>query len=188
MHECIKIITFSFFSSEPLPTQVYAGIVDLYEPRKRYSVGSLKVHPDFSPSDPNLSNDVGLVELWMSIALDSFYTKAIPLGTTFVGENTTAVTGGWGQLSEDDEVQVQNYQVIKVTTVSQAACQKAVGAQISEDQLCAYSSSVGVGLCVGDSGTPLVDETGHLIGVGSHGVHCATGVPDIFTRVSAVVD
>lgn len=59
---------------------------------------------------------------------------------------------------------------------------------ITENHLCTYKA-ISQGFCKGDSGGPLIAErTGELIGVVSLGMPCATGIPDVYTRVSSYVN
>lgn len=52
--------------------------------------------------------------------------------------------------------------------------------------LCTLAQS-GQGICRADSGSPLAINN-ELIGVASFGVSCATGVPDVYTRVQSFSD
>lgn len=59
---------------------------------------------------------------------------------------------------------------------------------ITEKHLCTYKA-IAEGFCKGDSGGPLISEqTRELIGVVSLGMPCATGIPDVYTRVSSYID
>lgn len=79
-----------------------------------------------------------------------------------------------------------------MTTMSNNECRKRSIAQapIKDNiTLCAYSGKVGVGICKGDSGGPLISlSNSKLIGISSWGLPCAKGFPDGFTRISEFAD
>lgn len=61
-----------------------------------------------------------------------------------------------------------------------------------ETEICAGDASGGPGVCGGDSGGPLQcqleDGKWYLIGIVSYGKPCAQGFPDVYARVSRLVD
>lgn len=57
---------------------------------------------------------------------------------------------------------------------------------IHESSICTFTK-VEQGICVGDSGGPLISG-GEQIGVVSWGVPCAQGIPDVYARVSSYRD
>lgn len=55
--------------------------------------------------------------------------------------------------------------------------------------ICAFSGRNGTGVCIGDSGGPLMLEGDNkLIGITSWALLCGRGVPDGFTRISEFID
>lgn len=79
-------------------------------------------------------------------------------------------------------------QWISLTTISNKNCISMHGSsdaeKITDASLCTYTAR-GQGMCTGDSGGPLVYNN-QLVGIISWGVPCAQGVPDVYTRISAV--
>ena len=75
--------------------------------------------------------------------------------------------------------------------VSREECDRGygnVGMVNAEQHLCAVTSSAGS--CNGDSGGPMFDESYRQVGIVSFGSSkgCATGIPDVYTRVSTYID
>lgn len=74
----------------------------------------------------------------------------------------------------------------EVSTMSNDDCRKISMAKAPINDfvtLCAYSGKKDIGICMGDSGGPLISNN-KLIGVSSWGVACARGYPDGFSRIS----
>lgn len=72
------------------------------------------------------------------------------------------------------------------TIISQATCSRYYS-EIRNSNICTFLRQ-GAGVCSGDSGGPLVAD-GKLIGVVSYGrPNCASGYPDVWTRVSSYYD
>lgn len=52
--------------------------------------------------------------------------------------------------------------------------------------LCAFSGKKNIGICLGDSGGPLLSNN-KLIGISLWGIACAKGYPDGYSRISTFV-
>ncbi len=75
-----------------------------------------------------------------------------------------------------------------VTIFASARCREMLGGAFhTGGALCAGRPEGGVDTCSGDSGGPLRDATGLVVGITSWGVGCGRpGLPGIYTRISAV--
>ncbi|KAJ8976741.1 hypothetical protein NQ317_004292 [Molorchus minor] len=74
-------------------------------------------------------------------------------------------------------------QAVNITVITNAACQQTYGSAIISSTIC---TSGGIGVCSGDSGSPLV-VAGMQIGIVSFGstFGCSAGYPSAFARVSS---
>ncbi|PSN32218.1 Chymotrypsin-2 [Blattella germanica] len=79
-----------------------------------------------------------------------------------------------------------NLQRVDLQAISNDNCQSSHSGTIYSTSICA-SAGAGKGVCNGDSGGPL-SVNGKIVGIVSWGRPCATGVPDVYTRVSEYVD
>lgn len=82
-----------------------------------------------------------------------------------------------------------NLQWMTLSTLSTEACRdrhSAISQPFITDQKICTNNVEGLGMCVGDAGSALVSGP-NAIGIVSWGLGCATGAPDVFTRVSAQV-
>lgn len=69
-------------------------------------------------------------------------------------------------------------------TIARQECQQRLGnlgQLIQPNKLCTLSPA-GLGTCMGDSGGPLINQIGAVVGVVSWGVPCGTASPDVFAR------
>lgn len=77
---------------------------------------------------------------------------------------------------------------MELTTITNKKCKNDYPRGLIRDEtLCAYSGIFGTGVCLGDSGGPLIANN-KIIGISSFARICALGYPDGFTRVSKYVD
>lgn len=79
-------------------------------------------------------------------------------------------------------------QYLDLTTLTNIDCKarhaEGLNTLIHDSTLCAYSSYYEQGICLGDTGGPLVQDD-VLVGIASWEYPCGTGKPDGFTRVSS---
>lgn len=81
-------------------------------------------------------------------------------------------------------------QYIDLVTLTNIDCKSrhaALSHLVADDNLCAFSGARGRGMCLGDSGAPLVAGD-QLVGLLSWGELCAIGRPDAFVRLSHFYD
>jgi secreted trypsin-like serine protease len=95
---------------------------------------------------------------------------------------------GWGEQAEGSGLVSSRMREAPVTIFPAAGCTSFLGADyLPGAALCAGRPGGGVDTCSGDSGGPLRDAAGTLVGVTSWGAGCGRpGLPGVYTRVSAV--
>lgn len=95
---------------------------------------------------------------------------------------------GWGEMGENTGLYPSRLQSAPVSILPAAACASLLGrAYLPAAALCAGRPEGGVDTCSGDSGGPLRDGSGLLVGVTSWGLGCGRpGRPGVYTRVSAI--
>ncbi|KAJ2792970.1 hypothetical protein H4R20_006692, partial [Coemansia guatemalensis] len=143
-------------------------------------------------------SDIALLKIKSNNDLVS-KTETVVISTADIGSGQTLVTAGWGQTSNSDTAQAGALMYAGLTTADDATCKS--GAPEFDGQnglyVCtSYSTAPGIGTCFGDSGGPLLINTGSgymLLGLVSFDVNtkdstntrCAQdGNVSYFTRVS----
>lgn len=77
---------------------------------------------------------------------------------------------------------------MSVPVVARATCDSDYDGEISNNMFCAAVAAGGKDSCSGDSGGPIVDPSGTLVGVVSWGQGCAErGFPGVYTRLGNYV-
>ncbi|XP_011701836.1 PREDICTED: chymotrypsin-1-like [Wasmannia auropunctata] len=158
---------------------VDVGSTQLYVPESRYTVDKLIPHPQYNSTLKR--NDVALIRLTKNINFTK-NAKAIEI----ISENRNfehvgLTVTGWGRTSREGSIP-ERLQEIVVTGYSQQNCSTFYPNCITDNHLCTLQSS-GQGMCNGDSGGAITYE-GKLVGIVSFGKkQCASGYPDVFTKV-----
>lgn len=129
-------------------------------------------------------NDIALVKTVTTIVANALTAIATVSTST---SHTSGVVSGWGhtQVNGQKSPYLQYYQSPIITN---ANCKTALAFNkydnlIQNSNVCTLSQA-GQGICRADSGSSL-SVGNELVGIASFGVSCATGVPDVFTRVSS---
>ncbi|MEM9102542.1 MAG: trypsin-like serine protease [Pseudomonadota bacterium] len=153
-------------------------------------------------SSRSLVNDIALYQLEQSIptTVVSQYAQIPTEALTDVfaapGDDLTAV--GWGRTSRTEQITPDILQETLLTVNTEAECQSVfgVGTIDYDDQICAQSFNSNI--CSGDSGGPLLFETGgqqFVTGISSFvrvnnttGEVCLANTPGAFTRVTAYIN
>ncbi|KAG7209474.1 hypothetical protein KM043_015561 [Ampulex compressa] len=172
---CVASIKPSLYSR----VTVNVGTNQLNTTGTAYGVESIVYHERFDSFF--LNDDVAVIRVDSDIKFNS-KVQRIGLDTddiTKVGQ--AALVTGWGRLSYPGIIP-NNLQQLFVKIFDQKQC-KALHWRVRQTHICALSKR-GEGACHGDSGGPLV-AGGVQVGIVSFGDPCATGSPDVYTRVSS---
>lgn len=129
-----------------------------------------------------LKHDISMLKTTAPIKF-SRYVKPIPFATGYSDAPVKAVVSGWGQLGQNVD-SPETLQFMTVKTMRTPECRDAYkNEDIYRESLC-VSTATGQGVCMGDSGGPIVAH-GKVIGIASWvSLPCAFGSPDVYTRVS----
>jgi trypsin len=162
---------------------IVAGIIGLNEGGQRKRVVSASVHPAYDPQV--IANDVAVLRLDSPFNLQPGEVEIISLRQRDVSPGETLTLSGWGLTSSPPGGQIPNaLQCIQLGAIDLYTCAQQLQGigQVNTGNVCT-SSPAGQGACHGDSGGPLIDQSGQQIGVVSWGYPCAKGFPDVFTSV-----
>ncbi|XP_011502211.1 PREDICTED: chymotrypsin-2-like isoform X2 [Ceratosolen solmsi marchali] len=168
---------------------IYSGSTSLkirsgYE----YRLKQIFIHPEFNGNklkEMMNRHDIAIIEVEGFIEFNEYQQKA-RLPTENVYASTIATIAGWGLLDFPSIYYPEKLQKTSLKILDNSICRKKLPFNIHEDQLCAFEK-IGVGVCVGDSGGPLI-LNGEVIGVISIGLPCGQGIPDVFTKVYSYLD
>nr|AAD17492.1 chymotrypsin 2 [Anopheles aquasalis] len=161
--------------------EVLAGTNSLKEGGQRYRVDRLFSHSRYNR--PQFHNDIGLVHLASPIQFSS-KVQSIEYSEHALPANVTVRLTGLGLLDVwgPTPTQLQTYDLL---TLSNKECKEKIKLNphnVDIGHVCTLTKQ-GEGACNGDSGGPLVFED-KLVGLVNFGIPCATGIPDVFARVS----
>uniref|UniRef100_A0A182J6H2 Uncharacterized protein n=1 Tax=Anopheles atroparvus TaxID=41427 RepID=A0A182J6H2_ANOAO len=140
-------------------------------------------HPNYNVN--TLENNVALFQVAIPLILTQSI-QPIALSPEVIGVAVRARVFGWGA-SQAGGSNTNALQFLNVNTLSNADCASFLGAEgwrVGPSSLCTLTRE-GQGICSGDEGGALVLDN-YAIGVASWGIPCATGRPDVFTRISSV--
>lgn len=152
----------------------------------RHSVSKIINHPRFSVG--SRVNDIALVKTRTAIERNVHTAPiALPRSDITSGHATIA---GWGQ--RDTAAAAKSVQLRSLATriISAADCRKGLtpvqlSRYLTTTNMCTNAGE-GHGICRGDIGSPL-NVGAVLVGISSFGDSCATGAPDVYTRVFSYV-
>lgn len=152
----------------------------------QYDVSEIHVHCNFDK--PLYHNDIALLELSTLIAYDDKTKNITVADEDELVEDEMLTMTGWGSSTEGGAYPNALKQ-LRVKYLPYAKCRSAYGNSEDVDMghLC-ITPPVGEGACHGDTGGPLVNEKGLLVGIGNWGVPCGHGFPDVFAKMSFHAD
>lgn len=163
--------------------QIAVGLHMKNDTGVRYNISKFILHPGhISIPATRMKHDIALLVLEKPLKLDK-NTKTIQINPNVIGVDVKATLAGWG--SSLDHYEGLKY--IELTTISNQKCSRQLPRGLVKDEMvCAYSGRFGEGVCLGDSGGPLILDN-KIIGISSWAKICAIGYPDGFTRVSSYI-
>ncbi|XP_011867932.1 PREDICTED: chymotrypsin-1-like [Vollenhovia emeryi] len=129
------------------------------------------------------SNDIGLIKLTEPIEFGPTQ-QAIKLPTKDIAKGDAVTIAAWGSTGFGKPIH-DNLQKLNAKAMLPEECQAyhSFLMHINKNEVCTLITK-GTGLCHGDSGSGLIqDSDGTIIGLVSGGRPCATGYPDVYTNV-----
>lgn len=159
------------------------GAEDLLVPGERIVVADIRVHPGY-----RVEGDAPDAALLVLSRATTTPVSAYALAGQDPDLERPGQIAGWGEEGEDSALYPTRLVGAPVTIFAGSRCREMLGASFHLGAaLCAGAPAGGVDTCAGDSGGPLRDSSGLVVGVTSWGVGCGRpGLPGVYTRVSAV--
>lgn len=171
-------------NADIVTNQVYIGntiLSNISEGGTSKTIVQRSVHPNYNWR--TLEND------YLVMKINSNATqRPIPMNANpdypVTGEILTVI--GFGTLTNGGKAMSPTLQQVNVTAFSQTSCNTSYPKQIDQNtMLCAGVTGGGRDSCKGDSGGPLFDNNGTLVGLVSWGNQCAlAGYPGVYARIS----
>ncbi|XP_053687825.1 chymotrypsin-2-like [Sabethes cyaneus] len=169
-------------SQMPVNTRVVVGSHLLSSGGVSHNVIRIVIHEFYNAN--TLANDISLVQTTSTITMNNL-VQTVGLGLNFINTGSGALVSGWGQLASNAGVP-DNLQWMVTDIITLDDCRArhwANAARILDSTICTLSP-YGQGMCMGDSGGPLI-HGGLLHGIVAWGIPCGLGSPDVHTRVSS---
>lgn len=166
--------------------EAVTGAEDLLAPADRIAVTAIRIHPGYRVEGD--APDAALLILARpTTAPVAAYAASAAQDPDL--ERPGAIAG-WGEQGENTNQYPTRLVAAPVTIFAGARCKEMLGAAFHlGGALCAGRPEGGVDTCSGDSGGPLRDATGLVVGITSWGVGCGRpGLPGVYTRISSVSD
>ena len=164
--------------------EAVVGAEDLAAPADRIAVAEIRVHPGYRVEGD--APDAALLVL----ARPASVPVAAYAATAHQDPDAERAgeIAGWGEEGEDTALYPTRLVAAPLTIFSSARCRQMLGGSFHVGgALCAGRPEGGVNSCSGDSGGPLRDSTGLVVGVTSWGFGCGRpGLPGVYTRLSAI--
>lgn len=170
--------------------KVRAGTITWASGGTQVGVSSLTLHPSYTVDSQGVpDNDIGVWHLSTPIATSSTIGYAtLPAQGSDPSAGTTLTVAGWGTTSENSNSLPSALRKVSVPVVARSTCNSEYSGEISNNMFCAAVAAGGKDSCSGDSGGPIVDPSGTLVGVVSWGQGCAEkGFPGVYTRLGNYV-
>ncbi|XP_075984575.1 trypsin, alkaline A-like [Anticarsia gemmatalis] len=154
-----------------------------------HMVNRITTHPDFSTT--TRANDIAVIRTTTNINLLPGVAQAARIagGAYTFDTNQRIIAIGWGAVSSQTEGPSEELRHVQVWTINQQTCANrynALGFTVTANMVCVGWLDVGVrGQCPGDAGSPILDDSGAIVGVFSWAEGCANSwFPDINTRIA----
>ncbi|KAH8240495.1 hypothetical protein KR038_007988 [Drosophila bunnanda] len=179
---------------DPSSVAVRVGSINQYAGGSIVSVKSILIHPSYG----NFLHNLAILTLDQNLVYgDRIAAVALPPNEVEGSGEETAETveelpngtpvyvAGWGELSDGNA----SYKLQKANfnTLSAPWCELAAG--YGYEHVVCLSSAEKEGICRGDAGAAVIDDSNVLRGITSfHFGECGSSFPDITTRVSYYLD
>ncbi|XP_059161623.1 serine protease 1-like isoform X1 [Physella acuta] len=151
------------------------------------------IHPHINRTE--FSNDIALVKLSKAVPASGRYSniRSIPLpseeDSSFPQPGQVCVTKGWGCTTKDQGPSSHARQ-IEIPVLEPAVCNLTYRKSM-DNRICAGHINMGVGVCQGDSGSPLACKKGNnyaLAGIVSfNSKHHPENYPAVFTKIHSYI-
>ncbi|XP_067628968.1 chymotrypsin-2-like [Eurosta solidaginis] len=144
-------------------------------------VTEIFVHCNFDK--PLYHNDIALLKLSRKLIFDDKIKNITIVDEDELVEDDELTMTGWGSADVNGAYRNMLHQ-LKVNYLPYEDCRKSYGNSDDVDigHLCTRSSQ-GEGACHGDTGGPLVNSNGQLVGINNWGVPCGRGFPDVYAKI-----
>lgn len=164
------------------PITVTVGETNLRQAGTSYKVSSMVQHEDYNHD--KIVNDVAVLTLENPITYNS-NVQPIKLVDSEVTAGAKLTLSGWGLTNYTTSTAPDDLQYIDLIVMDNKECASKLAqvGPIDSRQVCTISPK-NTGACKGDSGGPLIDQSGMQVGVVSWGVPCGEGFPDVFASVN----
>ncbi|XP_021959820.1 trypsin beta [Folsomia candida] len=165
----------------PESISIVAGTYSLHSGGDYRNATEILIHPGWNRTAK--MHDIALIKLNL-LYTPSFQIYGIHIAQTYTGGGVFTGVAGWGIPSNG------SLYALNTETISNSNCntQAQPNNTITEYQICTQSP-VGQGVCLFDSGGPLMGILLDLpiqVGIISWGLGgCAKGYPEVYTRISA---
>ncbi|KAF5287281.1 hypothetical protein FQR65_LT02154 [Abscondita terminalis] len=162
---------------------ISAGVNDLKSVNAvQFPIKAIFMHQNYNSS--TMVNDIALLLTFSPIKFNDKVNK-IEIYNAHLEEGKVCKVTGWGSLGYKDKSPTA-LQELTTTSLTIKRCLDmqppgSVNHIYDDKHICVFKQN-GMGLCAGDSGGPLTYD-GQLVGIVSWGRNCASGYPDVFTRV-----
>ncbi|KAH0592050.1 hypothetical protein MHUMG1_10183 [Metarhizium humberi] len=165
---------------------VRAGTLDSITGGVVAEAACFKTHPEYypgrSPTGLFHPNDIAMVRLSSPIEKSNVIDYAtLPANGSDPAVGSLATVAGWGERSSAWDSKLHK---VVIPIQERKLCSDIdKGAPVRDTIVCAGGD--GKGSCDGDSGGPLIDQSGQLIGIVSVARKC--GLPLVYTRVGSYI-
>jgi len=171
---------------------------------QQLSISNIKVHEDYNEFLSGLPHDIAVLRFaWAAdISRSNIDVALLPPDDTNEYLQGGCVIIGWGRFSLEQTF-ASTLQYAETQTISNEDCRDRMlgqdGKDILNTHICTMSDPLGVGVCSGDSGSPLLcgaseaqPDPKYVVGISSWTVivngYCNENYPSVFTRVSKYLD
>ncbi|CAD7087229.1 unnamed protein product [Hermetia illucens] len=142
------------------------------------------VHRGWNPQ--NMLNDIALIRLNQRLQFTNLIKPISILSSPYESyEGQTAIVSGWGHYDATSQL-ARHLRHAQSVVANNALCQQYFGHFITNNNVC-LDGSRGQGACNGDSGGPLINTKGQLIGLVSFGSGqgCDRRWPTVYTKIAS---